>query len=400
VHAAESLADDHELVAAQPRNHVAGPQDLTQSGRESEQEFVAGSVPERVVDDLETVEIEHQRRDVDPVAASAAQCVLEAVERHGAVRQPGQGIVARGVPAGGLLAVALNGGREDVGDRGEKVHVVVSEGARSAGVGAQHAERPLAAFDDDAHATDDAVSYEQRRPVKSALGAEIGHHDGSAPGEHVARFGARVINDLCLGEDVRAKADAGHHLEALLAGCQRQDRAELQIKGERDGGHNIVHEGLQVAFAQRGLAQLSHAPLLARVLGQASFSVGPLRDVTDHGQRGLDPSVLAADGHGGDDEPEPVTGELELTAFAVERALVALQRHHQHLARQLALKFGDLPSPEHVLVNPWQLAHALALRDQDSQISVHEKHRRVRQVCRQGAMQQRLIGRCQSAGAG
>ena len=87
---------------------------------------------ERVVDDLEAIEIEQEHRHVGAVTPAPGEGAVDAVERQRAVRQPGEGVMQRRVPCGLLLALALHGRREHVGDRDEEVHVVGAE-APSAG---------------------------------------------------------------------------------------------------------------------------------------------------------------------------------------------------------------------------------------------------------------------------
>ena len=54
------LQNDDEFVAAEPRHHVAGAQRAAQAPRDFHQQQVAGVVAERIVDDLEAVEIDEQ----------------------------------------------------------------------------------------------------------------------------------------------------------------------------------------------------------------------------------------------------------------------------------------------------------------------------------------------------
>ena len=96
--ASDAGADDDELVAADPRDGVRGAHGGGQAGSEREQDGVAGGVAERVVDQLEPVEIERQDRDVDALTLPAGERVREPVERQRPVRQRGQRIVQRRVP--------------------------------------------------------------------------------------------------------------------------------------------------------------------------------------------------------------------------------------------------------------------------------------------------------------
>ena len=59
------------------------------------QQFIADAVPERVVDRLEVVEVDEQRRDRCLAAARAREHLLDAVEDQRPVREPGQRIVGR-----------------------------------------------------------------------------------------------------------------------------------------------------------------------------------------------------------------------------------------------------------------------------------------------------------------
>ena len=104
-------ADDDELVAAEARDGVGRAQRGGEPRRQREQHLVAGGMPERVVDQLEAVDVEHEDRDVDALALPPGERLLEPVERERAVRQARERIVQRGVARHLLLAVALDGDR-------------------------------------------------------------------------------------------------------------------------------------------------------------------------------------------------------------------------------------------------------------------------------------------------
>ena len=63
------LAEDHELVAAEARRGVAGAQHVLEPPRDVDEQLVAGPVAERVVDDLEAVEVAEQHGQRAGVAA-------------------------------------------------------------------------------------------------------------------------------------------------------------------------------------------------------------------------------------------------------------------------------------------------------------------------------------------
>ena len=86
--AVEVLADHHELVAAQPGHGVGGPHRVLETRRQRREELIAGSVPERVVDELEVIEIEQDDGDCPLVAPAAG-------ERAGEPGAPGSGWAGR-----------------------------------------------------------------------------------------------------------------------------------------------------------------------------------------------------------------------------------------------------------------------------------------------------------------
>ena len=71
---APALGQQHrELVAAEAGEHVGVAQPRAQRLRDARDQLVAGAVAERVVDRLEVVEVEHQRRAARAVALDLAR---------------------------------------------------------------------------------------------------------------------------------------------------------------------------------------------------------------------------------------------------------------------------------------------------------------------------------------
>ena len=66
---ARAREEHRELVAPQPRGYVRVPDPLRDHLGHAPQDLVAGGVPDRVVDLLEAVEVDHQQRGLAPVAA-------------------------------------------------------------------------------------------------------------------------------------------------------------------------------------------------------------------------------------------------------------------------------------------------------------------------------------------
>jgi len=95
--------------------------------------FVAGAVPEAVVDPLEVVEVEHEHGDLAlRVAAAGRERVGEAVDEQQAVRQPGEPVVEGLALQRGAAPGHARGHRvEGLGDRAELVagvHLQASHG--------------------------------------------------------------------------------------------------------------------------------------------------------------------------------------------------------------------------------------------------------------------------------
>ena len=107
------LAEDGELVAAEARDGVAGAGRGAQAARDARQQLVAGRVAERVVDELEAVEVEEEQADRaqraagGDVALHPLQRDVRPLEQQRAVRQAGQRVAhgERGQPALGVLAL-------------------------------------------------------------------------------------------------------------------------------------------------------------------------------------------------------------------------------------------------------------------------------------------------------
>ena len=62
--AVELLADDDELVAAEPGDEITGAQRLVEAATHLDEEAVSGVVADAVVEDLEPVEVEEEHGDI------------------------------------------------------------------------------------------------------------------------------------------------------------------------------------------------------------------------------------------------------------------------------------------------------------------------------------------------
>ena len=85
--------DDDEFVAAEPRHDVAGTQRVAQPAADFHQQHVAGVMAQRIVDDLEAVEIDEQHRKLPLIALRGVDRPAQQAVEHLAVRQMGQAVV-------------------------------------------------------------------------------------------------------------------------------------------------------------------------------------------------------------------------------------------------------------------------------------------------------------------
>ena len=121
------LADDDELVAAEPRHGVRRAHGRHQPPRERDQQRVARRVAVEVVDGLEVVEVDEQHAGGALVAAGARQRVDQPLAAERAVGQPGQRVVQRVVAHPLLAAQPAHRGREHVRDAAQEVLLVLAE---------------------------------------------------------------------------------------------------------------------------------------------------------------------------------------------------------------------------------------------------------------------------------
>src|ERR1039458_7227308 len=107
----DALEDHDELVAAEPRDDVAGPHAAVEAARDETKQRVARVMAERVVDDLEAVAVEEEHAELLlAVALGARDRSPQEVRGITAVRQRGQGVELR-------LAPQALPRREEVGHR-------------------------------------------------------------------------------------------------------------------------------------------------------------------------------------------------------------------------------------------------------------------------------------------
>ena len=153
----DALQQDGELVAAEARGRVHAAQGRAQAVGDADEQLVAGSVAQRVVDGLEVVEVDERDGHDLVVPRGALQRLLDAVEEQRAVREAGQRVVQRAVAQLGLQLALL--GR---------------------------------------------VADAQHEAAHRAIGAQVGDgdHDGQPEAGRVAHAQRDLARGLCPGEGV------------------------------------------------------------------------------------------------------------------------------------------------------------------------------------------------------
>ena len=148
VDVADVRAEDHELVTREPADHVALADGRLEPPGQLEEELVAAGVAERVVDQLEAVEVDEEHGEVGLVLHGDHQLALELVVEERPVAEAGERVVV-GEP------VELRLGGLPVGDVGEGAHhhggVVLAGAGQEAGAHGQPLAPAVLVGDPDDH---------------------------------------------------------------------------------------------------------------------------------------------------------------------------------------------------------------------------------------------------------
>jgi hypothetical protein len=107
--AVDALAQDRELVTAQPRHGVMRAHGSSDPHPRLAQHVVAGAVAKAVVEALEAVEVDEQHSDAAVSVATPPERVLEAVVEHRPVREAREVVVDGEVGELDLCALAVDG---------------------------------------------------------------------------------------------------------------------------------------------------------------------------------------------------------------------------------------------------------------------------------------------------
>ena len=305
---------DDELVTTHPADRVGIAQRARQPRGNGDEQPVAGLVAEGVVDVLEVVEVDEQRRPCRPVALAAGEELLDAVHDQRPVRQVGQRVVQR------LMA-------QLVGAFGDKAERPGPPRAQH-----QHQRRDENAECDACDEQGERAALEQatrRRRAERLDGPPVAEVDRQ-------RFGVvGYIAERELG--VRAVALVAHrhgHLRVILQRALQKDRRHRN-------GADPSHERLTAAFDRRPIGAVPvHRHVHAQQLAEAGFDrlVGARSRVPRHdiGESspvgGAEVETGAGQRHTSHD---PVLGE------AVELSITRRGDLERSIIREVAHRIGD-----------------------------------------------------------
>jgi hypothetical protein len=283
----QALAQDDELVASEPRHHVAGAHGAHEPAGDPAQQRVAGVVAEGVVDRLEVVQVDEHHGGAPRAPRRLGQRPGDVVQEQVPVGQPGQRVVQRLVADAGLRTAAGDRVGQDVRCRLQEVEVLAGERPRPRGVGAEDAHRVLQGADDRRRARHDPVAAQEPAAGEHVGAAvELVHHHGPVGLQRRARM-RPVPRDAGGVDEVGRPAHGGPHDEAVLARGELEDLDERDVEGVGDelgGTGEEVGDGhaLQRALPEPGDGGLLDRPAAELLLGP--LAVGDVDDLRLHEQ--------------------------------------------------------------------------------------------------------------------
>nr|WP_228430773.1 hypothetical protein [Baekduia soli] len=247
--------DDGELVTAQPRDEVLGPDAAAQALGDLAEQQVAVHVPERVVDLLEVVEVEqHHGRAGVVLADGGAQRVLQPRAQHAAVRQPGERVVQRVVLELQRLARAAVDAQQGQRERGDEQEAELGGQDGQRRQGERHARRGadedevLAQIGADREALRERDDDGDQQGVGDEERQRRGHHGRQVAGQERRARGVRDVGQRVEHDPRRGQGDA------VLRGVEPDPHERLA--GPRVGGHGRQHQrqrgGRRAGVEQQG----------------------------------------------------------------------------------------------------------------------------------------------------
>ena len=257
------LQQQDEFVAALPAHGVGRAHAAGEPSGHLLQELVAHLVTERIVDDLEAVEVEEQHRDPRCRPLGERQRLAHAVFQERAVRQARQEVVLREMVDAGFLRLALRDVVEDPD--------VVRHGARFVTHGAQPcpggkhelipAAQPQLALPASVVLRGDPEALEEVGIVATGL-----EHDREVPHDLVAAQACHRCERAVHGHDPAGLVHDHHRFLAALEDVGRQSQFVLGDLAVGDVEHHAVVDDLGIRDTTRPGDALPPACLAVRTL--------------------------------------------------------------------------------------------------------------------------------------
>ena len=259
----EVFAQDHELVAREAGQGVAGTKGERQPVGDGHQQLVAGAVPVQIVHELEPVEIGEEHRGPLARSPGSTDRVIQSFEEEDPIGQPGERVVQRALTGSvegvsevdARLCVEQVGGR-DVGQRLGGIHRVRVQHARCVSVQVERSQ-PRAAITqrEGEHRTQPLLECPRCEVREPLVVAEVWDRDGPA---RSVRDQARPLPELRL-----------QLLEPHRCSVRRRDVAGIELRGdERDAGgrdrqdvddapHEVIEDGLDGEVRDQRVGELT-----------------------------------------------------------------------------------------------------------------------------------------------
>ena len=217
---------------------------------------------ERVVHELEAVEIEEQHGNAGAASLALDECELQPFDEERAVRQTCQRIVQSLVADLLFRAVPADGIREDVRDRLEEAHLVQPEATLVARCDAERSEGPVAAVDrNHDHARCAGVLQEHWNRARGV--------DRGEPQQH--RLWARERPQLDRSARLARQPDVRADGVRAPLGLELQHGDDVDLEHGLDSPDELVHQVLGVAPFECDLPEPGDRPLL----GDVALELGP-----------------------------------------------------------------------------------------------------------------------------
>lgn len=294
--------EDGELVAAEASQHVGGAHLLPQPVGHGAEKLVAGPLSERVVDDLEVVQIHQKDADALRGGGRAAQGLLDLGEECRAVGQPRQRVVALLMVRARLGPVALDRLGQHVGHRLDEVDVVFAEGLRLPRVSAEDSDRSLWLADEHRDAREDALLAEDGR-LEALLRAKVVAHHGPPRGQGEAGARSRGRGNAHPPELGCAPAAAGPEHELISLRRELEEARDLDVERLAERLRGRFDEGLPARSGQGAAPELGHRGLLEEPPAELLLGAVALGHVLHLGEEHVGPVAASPQERGADEPP-------------------------------------------------------------------------------------------------